>query len=213
MKCNIMMTSFVKKTLKKAHAHLVDRLLVKAQIVGATQANLALSENTSTSSFSRATTEYEPSHTSTSHDSVDEGKQNFYNGPAHRSPPLPTSAAFRDGGRNTHLCAQGLRARSSSPAASYTGSMNNSLRGRNSYQNSVADTQTPAGRALWQTLTSPKRSPEVMNVDPGYHHAQNYAATEMQSQEREPPREQLPRYNPATYPREFGAVELEAPLR
>jgi hypothetical protein len=32
MKCNIMMTSFVKKTLKKAHLHLVERLLVKAQI-------------------------------------------------------------------------------------------------------------------------------------------------------------------------------------
>jgi hypothetical protein len=31
MKCNIMMTSFVKKTLRKAHSHLVERLLVKAQ--------------------------------------------------------------------------------------------------------------------------------------------------------------------------------------
>jgi hypothetical protein len=32
MKCNILMTNFVKKTLKKAHARLVDRLLVKAQL-------------------------------------------------------------------------------------------------------------------------------------------------------------------------------------
>jgi len=32
MKCNIMMTNFVKKTLKKAHATLVDRLVEKAKI-------------------------------------------------------------------------------------------------------------------------------------------------------------------------------------
>jgi hypothetical protein len=44
MKCNIMMTSFVKKTLKKAHSHLVDRLLVKAQIVDASTSNRLLSE-------------------------------------------------------------------------------------------------------------------------------------------------------------------------
>lgn len=35
MKCNIMMTGFVKKTLKKAHAKLVDRIVIKAQIVDA----------------------------------------------------------------------------------------------------------------------------------------------------------------------------------
>ena len=31
MRCNIMMTSFVKKTLKSSHARLVDRLVIKAQ--------------------------------------------------------------------------------------------------------------------------------------------------------------------------------------
>jgi hypothetical protein len=35
MRCNIMMTSFVKKTLKKSHSALVDRLVVKAQIADA----------------------------------------------------------------------------------------------------------------------------------------------------------------------------------
>jgi hypothetical protein len=39
MRCNIIMTSFVKKTLKKAHAMLVDRLLVKAQIVEVNSSN------------------------------------------------------------------------------------------------------------------------------------------------------------------------------
>jgi hypothetical protein len=32
MRCNILMTNFVKKTLKKAHVRLVERLLVKAQL-------------------------------------------------------------------------------------------------------------------------------------------------------------------------------------
>lgn len=39
MKCNIIMTSFVKKTLKKAYSHLVERLLVKAQIIEAAEKN------------------------------------------------------------------------------------------------------------------------------------------------------------------------------
>jgi hypothetical protein len=39
MRCNFVMTSFVKKTLKKAHATLVDRLLEKAHIIEATVHN------------------------------------------------------------------------------------------------------------------------------------------------------------------------------
>jgi hypothetical protein len=44
MKCNIFMTNFVKRTLKKAHARLVERLLVKAQLLGvdAYNANLKM---------------------------------------------------------------------------------------------------------------------------------------------------------------------------
>jgi len=44
MRCNIMMTSFVKKTLKKAHAVLVDRLLVKSKLVEAVAHNERLSD-------------------------------------------------------------------------------------------------------------------------------------------------------------------------
>jgi len=44
IRCNIMMTGFVKKTLKKAHTHLVDRMLVRAGIAGAPQTNLQLSQ-------------------------------------------------------------------------------------------------------------------------------------------------------------------------
>ncbi|PMD23182.1 hypothetical protein NA56DRAFT_569086, partial [Hyaloscypha hepaticicola] len=42
MRCNIMMTTFVKRTLKKAHSKLVDRLVVKAQILDASIKNQQL---------------------------------------------------------------------------------------------------------------------------------------------------------------------------
>jgi len=65
MKCNVMMTSFVKKTTKKAHASLVDRLLVKASILNATMVNqqLATKLDTRVSQFSasQASTAYSPS--------------------------------------------------------------------------------------------------------------------------------------------------------
>lgn len=44
MRCNIMMTSFVKKTLKKAHSTLVDRLVEKAKIRQVDISNTHLSE-------------------------------------------------------------------------------------------------------------------------------------------------------------------------
>jgi hypothetical protein len=45
MKCNIILTSFVRKTLKKSHAHLVDRLLEKAQIQEAAAQNERIEQN------------------------------------------------------------------------------------------------------------------------------------------------------------------------
>jgi len=57
MRCNIMMTGFVKKTLKKAHIHLVDRLLMKAQIAGASETNLQLSQQ---APGQRPSSEYNP---------------------------------------------------------------------------------------------------------------------------------------------------------
>lgn len=52
MKCNIVMTNFVKKTLKKSHAALIERLKVKAQIVAAAEANERLASGLSPSSSS-----------------------------------------------------------------------------------------------------------------------------------------------------------------
>ncbi|RAL66446.1 hypothetical protein DID88_006136 [Monilinia fructigena] len=46
MKCNIVMTSFVKKTLKKSHLALVDRLVVKAQHLDGSINNARLNEKT-----------------------------------------------------------------------------------------------------------------------------------------------------------------------
>ncbi|QSZ32626.1 hypothetical protein DSL72_002205 [Monilinia vaccinii-corymbosi] len=46
MKCNIIMTSFVKKTLKKSHLALVDRLVHKAQRLDRSINNARLNENT-----------------------------------------------------------------------------------------------------------------------------------------------------------------------
>jgi len=48
MRCNILMTNFVKKTLKKAHETLVGRLMVKAQLAEAAANNDRLSEMSTT---------------------------------------------------------------------------------------------------------------------------------------------------------------------
>jgi len=65
MKCNVMMTGFVKKTTKKAHACLVDRLLVKASILNASIINQQLTTKLDTRisqfSASQASTAYSPS--------------------------------------------------------------------------------------------------------------------------------------------------------
>jgi hypothetical protein len=45
MKCNIVLTSFVRKTLKKSHAHLVDRLVEKAHIQEAAAENERIEQN------------------------------------------------------------------------------------------------------------------------------------------------------------------------
>jgi hypothetical protein len=45
MKCNIILTSFVRKTLKKSHAHLVDRLVEKAHIQEAAAQNERAEQN------------------------------------------------------------------------------------------------------------------------------------------------------------------------
>ncbi|KAB5572099.1 hypothetical protein GE09DRAFT_1054283 [Coniochaeta sp. 2T2.1] len=52
MKCNLVMTSFVKKTLKKSHAALIERLKVKAQIATAAEANAHLASGLAPSASS-----------------------------------------------------------------------------------------------------------------------------------------------------------------
>ncbi|KAL8776910.1 MAG: hypothetical protein Q9194_002864 [Teloschistes cf. exilis] len=51
MKCNIMATSFVKRTLKKAHATLVERLVEKAHLVETDLHNNRLEEQSSVLSY------------------------------------------------------------------------------------------------------------------------------------------------------------------
>jgi hypothetical protein len=78
MKCNIMMTSMVKKTLKAAHARLVDRLVIKAQFEEAEIRNERLSQlsqlqTQSLSIGSQATTEYSPSDYGDAADGIEDG--------------------------------------------------------------------------------------------------------------------------------------------
>lgn len=64
MRCNVIMASFVKKTLKKSHAALVDRLKVKAQEATATQFKSlpdARPSSTTTSVYSNNSRPWTPS--------------------------------------------------------------------------------------------------------------------------------------------------------
>ncbi|EKD15455.1 uncharacterized protein L3040_001827 [Drepanopeziza brunnea f. sp. 'multigermtubi'] len=61
MRCNIMMGGFVKKTLKKAHSHLVGRLIMKSQLQSASAKNQALNAQSIAFAGPQASTEDEPS--------------------------------------------------------------------------------------------------------------------------------------------------------
>lgn len=52
MRCNVIMTNFVKKTLKKSHAALIERLKTNARLVSATEANARLERGLSVSQTS-----------------------------------------------------------------------------------------------------------------------------------------------------------------
>ncbi|MCJ1397236.1 hypothetical protein MMC11_000428 [Xylographa trunciseda] len=60
MKCNVLMISFVKRTFRKAHLTLVDRLVEKAHILEANAHNEAI-ERTSVYSRSPSSPDYQPS--------------------------------------------------------------------------------------------------------------------------------------------------------
>jgi len=212
MKCNIMMTSFVKKTLKKAHASLVDRLLVKAQIVDAALKNQELNNTVPFDASSRASTQY-ASNTS------DFDSQSYYaaSSPAsnpypHNPPPQSEHPAFRD--TNDHDSS--FYPRPLSTRSSLTSSQN----GRLSYQDSLMGNQNAGARVSWQNLGAAGRSPSMQQMDPAYHKASPYhhrnsssqLASEVQRRRESGRQEQnsiLGYPGPPPPPKAFSAVELE----
>jgi len=162
MKCNIMLTSFVKKTLKRAHAHLVERLLVKAQILDASIKNQQL-ENSKLygGPFNGSqSSDYSPSEYGPQSSTDDNGSYKFL-------PPQRPISGFRvpeysDSNENineNNMYPRALSVHSSS--ASYHGSVSESQR---SYQD---PTQGNAARerVSWHNL-QPTRSPSMRQVEP-----------------------------------------------
>ncbi|TVY29523.1 hypothetical protein LHYA1_G001479 [Lachnellula hyalina] len=96
MKCNIMMTSFVKKTLKKAHAALVDRLSIKAQIVDAALKNQELNNTVPSHASLRASTRCAPSTSDFDSQSHYAASPPTFNPYPHSPPPQSEHPAFRD---------------------------------------------------------------------------------------------------------------------
>ncbi|KAF4626100.1 hypothetical protein G7Y89_g12061 [Cudoniella acicularis] len=166
MKCNIMMTSFVKKTLKRAHSHLVERLLVKAQIIEAAEENQRPTEGLNFGfTGSQSSTDYSPSDYGDSQSVIEERDSDANNPYASQNPPLISDhPAFRDS-RDNSLYPQALNVRKSS--SSYNGSMTGSQRSRGSFQDSTAGVQGRE-RVSWQNL-NPSRSPSMSGIDPSYH--------------------------------------------
>jgi hypothetical protein len=221
MKCNIMMTSFVKKTLKKAHSHLVDRLVIKAQIVDASENNRRISDKTliSQDAFngSQASTQYSPaSDYGDSQSMIEEVRDQRYS-IAPQIPPLQHSPSFSFKGPDNpdfrdktnydeSLYPRALSVRSS--MASYSGSLNGSgsqhgsQTGRQPYQ----DPQNH--RVSWQNLNAGRTPPQqfaepALREQPGQYRASTHSYhAELDSAER------LPQ---STYhvPAHYGAAELE----
>jgi len=216
MKCNIMMTGFVKKTLKKAHSALVDRLLVKAQIVDASLTNRRISEKafnthlTTQSQFSdsQANTLYSPSDYGDSPIGVE----------APQIPPLrnlgfrgPDSADY-----DSALYPQALKVRNS--VSSYHSSIGGSESGRVSWQNLNANrSRSPS---VHQHIAAPGQSPSTHQMDPIYQQANPYRTspqsqhTRLASIDDRDIRSEEPRahFRPAAYqspPPQHGTAELE----
>ena len=202
MKCNIMMTSFVKKTLKKAHSHLVERLLVKAQIVEAAEKNQRLSEGLNFGfTGSQSSTDYSPSDYGADAQSIiDERDSGAYNPYATQSspPPLSDHPAFRRDSRDNTLYPQALNVRNSS--SSYNGSMAGSQRGRD-----LAAGNQSRERVSWQNL-NPARSPSMRGIDPSYRLSMPDYAAETPIEERTQLKPMPVRYQAPT---QFGPAELE----
>lgn len=82
MRCNILLTAFVKKNLKKAHNTLVARLVEKAHLITAEEHNnnlLANSDTASMSSYGPTSPGFPPPLFSTAHSSLTAGSVNSMN--------------------------------------------------------------------------------------------------------------------------------------
>jgi hypothetical protein len=163
MKCNIFMTSFVKKTIKRAHAALVDRLLVKAQLAEKAAQNDRISEITYGST------------SSSPHMSISQaasirrmGSPGF---PAQASPGFPQgSPGFAPQGMH----AEGLALRSQAPPSS----------GRLSYQQPHDSRYSSQTLASHNSFGSPgyQVDPAYQNANPYYQQQQHPMTMQMQMQ-------------------------------
>ncbi|KAH6673717.1 hypothetical protein B0J14DRAFT_654375 [Halenospora varia] len=176
MKCNIMMTGFVKKTLRKAHASLVDRILVKAQIVDAALENQRINDKVLSGSVPPSLS---------SRNSIGHSQNNGYEDsiieetsssapqipytPGQPSPPISQHPMFRTSTNSSEirdktaydnsLYPKALSTRSQSPSfssssASVSGSQKN---GRGSYGD-MSQTQNAGARVSWNQLNSARHS-------------------------------------------------------
>ncbi|KAH8592946.1 hypothetical protein B0O99DRAFT_596766 [Bisporella sp. PMI_857] len=139
MRCNIMMTNFVKKTTKKAHATLIERLLVKSSIVNASKINekVAHKLNTSQASQFSGSAEYSPSEYPETPIEIPLFQRN--------DSTASHTTTYND---NKSLYPQPLKSRNSivSQQGSLHGSQIGSLNGRNSF--------IPNNRVSWQSLNN-----------------------------------------------------------
>jgi len=195
MKCNIMMTSFVKKTLKKAHSHLVDRLLVKAQILDAANKNQQIENNKlfggafngSQASTEYSASEYEPQ------SSFDDGQSQHFLPPQRpiSSFRMPEYYSTNDDTNDSNMYPRALSIQSSS--ASYNSSVSGSQRGNSLYPDQAQGSQNaPRERVSWHHLQQ-NRSPSMHQVEPAPAYQSNnpyraqgqgYYAAELHSEER-----------------------------
>ncbi len=171
MRCNIVMTSFVKKTLKKAHSRLVDRLVIKAQIVDATLENQRLSLSSgplSSALFSASQSSIGSSQSDCDYNSsLGLRSSSPFRNPFPPRQSLSTSTSstsssglglsvpFENSNENTNTLH--AHAQIQSAGRNSTSSWANSQRARNSYQDN---------RVSWQSLnqTQARRSPSPSSL-------------------------------------------------
>ena len=177
MKCNVMMKSFVKKTLKKGHSTLVDRILDKAQTEEADQNNLRINDKTVNPqnhfTGSQASTECYPGPGAEfrNNQSMTGDTRNLcHNAVAPQIPPSQSSPPFSIRGlenpevrSQTHDDSGYKRAPSEgSSTSSYNGSLNGGSlidsQGRISYQD-LPSHGFSWQNSTWENIPPPSRTP------------------------------------------------------